>query len=60
MWLLPMLHDMKPIWVILGVIALVVFVACLQVMIEENCDAKGGTLRMYGKIITCEVPDARS
>ena len=54
-----MLHDMKPIWVTLGVIALVVVVGLLQVALEKDCAADGGTLRMYGKIITCEVPDAR-
>ena len=49
-----MLHDMKPIWTILLLLSMVAVSIVVADYATKECKAKGGTLKMYGKVMQCE------
>lgn len=52
-----MLHSMKPLWITLGLIALVVFAAWAAPIARKECEARGGTMIYAGKTMWCHVEE---
>lgn len=49
-----MLHDMKPIWAALLIACVLLGSIAIAHYATKECNSKGGTMKLYGKVMKCE------